>query len=117
LSGKKKRGGIVYSTDPDYEPLCPNCLNRLSECTCGSARQTASGIIEIRREKKGRPGKSVTVLYKVGTDKKPLLKELQKLCGVGGTVKNGAIELQGDQRDKIKAYLEAKGFKVKFTGG
>ena len=120
MSQKKNRGTLVYSTDPDYEPLCPNCLNKISECTCANNPQTSpkkAGPIEVRREKKGRGGKSVTVIRKINGDKKPVLKELQKLCGVGGTVKNGAIELQGDQRDKVKGYFEQKGYKVKFTGG
>jgi translation initiation factor 1 len=93
---------------------------KISQCICEKRENSAGGnteTIEVRREKKGRGGKSVTVIYKVKGDKKKTLKELQKLCGVGGTVKNGAIELQGEQRDRVRSYFEGQGIKVKFTGG
>ena len=116
---KKKNRDLVYSTDPDYEPSCPNCYMKISECIC--ERRTGSfqspDTIEIRREVKGRGGKSVTVINKVGGDLKVTLKTLQKLCGVGGTVKQKTIELQGDHREKVKIYFESEGRKVKFTGG
>ena len=119
---KKKNRNLVYSTDPDYEPKCPKCYMKMSECIC---KETTSPVgkfqspdtVEIRREVKGRGGKSVIVINKVGGDLKVTLKELQKICGVGGTVKQRSIELQGDHREKIKSYFEKQGRKVKFTGG
>lgn len=76
------------------------------------------GRVEIQRVKSGRGGKEVTLLsgFNPG-EAKPFLKRFQKECGVGGTLKEGKLELQGDQRDKIKSLLEAEGFKVVFTGG
>lgn len=74
--------------------------------------------IEIRREKAGRGGKEVTVI--VGFQESEIkfkLKEFQKVFGIGGTVKAGVIELQGDQREPLKPYLERSGYKVLFTGG
>ena len=50
-------------------------------------------------------------------DIKQLCSDLKKVCGTGGTVKEGVIEIQGDNRDKIKALLEKKGFQVKLAGG
>jgi translation initiation factor 1 len=76
--------------------------------------------ISIRLEKKGRGGKSVTVMYEYPENPKyfkKLVKELKRLCGVGGTLRPESIEIQGDQRDKVSQYLQEKGFKTKLTGG
>jgi len=78
------------------------------------------GVIRICREKSGRGGKTVTVLYGVpGSqgDRKDLLKKLKQLCGCGGVVKESFLEIQGDQREKILGYLEDQGMKVKVAGG
>lgn len=75
----------------------------------------------IRPEKKGRGGKTVTVLYEfpAGSEDyfKKLVKKIKRECGSGGTFKGDSIEVQGDHREKLKAFLEVMGFKVKFTGG
>ena len=78
------------------------------------------GFIRIRRETAGRSGKGVTTLsgFDLAEDAlKNLSKELKQLCGTGGTIKSGIIEIQGDQREKIKVELESRGFKVKLAGG
>jgi len=78
------------------------------------------GIVRIRRETKGRKGKGVSVIEGLGLPEKELkslAKELKKRCGTGGSVKDFAIEIQGDQREVCKEYLEKKGFRVKFSGG
>jgi translation initiation factor 1 len=77
----------------------------------------ANTIVYIKREVKGRAGKTVTTISNVGMELKRIQKELQRLCGAGGTVKNGIIEIQGDHREKIKVYLEKKGMPVKLAGG
>jgi translation initiation factor 1 len=74
----------------------------------------------IRREKKGRGGKTVTVVYGLRLkpdDLKALGKHLRQACGTGGTVKDGAIEIQGDHREKVAEALEQAGYRTKFTGG
>lgn len=74
----------------------------------------------IRREKKGRGGKTVTVVYnlRLPPDRlKELGKQLRQACGTGGTVKDGVIEIQGDHRDKVAEVLQAAGYRYKFTGG
>ena len=104
-----KERNIVYSTDPSWkqeEVEEQNSVSQLSD-------QTAY----IERDRKKRAGKVVTVISKVRGDLKGLQKELQKLCGSGGTVKNGNIEIQGDHRDKIAEYLQKKGIKTKHIGG
>ena len=83
-------------------------------------QHTGDGIVRIKRETKGRKGKGVTTISGVeGDDKtlKALCSELKKLCSTGGALKAGIIEIQGDNRDKIKAKLESKGMTVKLAGG
>lgn len=109
----KKREGVVYSTASDFsyeyddedveETLPPNQQN-----------------LKVQLDKKQRAGKSVTLVTGfVGSDDdlKDLGKRLKGACGVGGSVKDGEILVQGDFRDKIIALLEKDGYKVKRVGG
>ncbi|WP_135457919.1 stress response translation initiation inhibitor YciH [Vibrio echinoideorum] len=83
-------------------------------------RPKGDGIVRIQKETKGRKGKGVSIVTGLDLDDAPLklmAAELKKVCGCGGSVKDGNIEIQGDARDKIKAHLEKKGYKVKFSGG
>jgi len=78
------------------------------------------GIVRLKRETKGRKGKGVITVNGLIEDAKTIKalgKDLKKLCGCGGAVKDGIIEIQGDQRDVIKAFLEKKGYTVKLSGG
>lgn len=71
--------------------------------------------IKMRLEKNGRGGKTVTVLFNLPNNEAyftELTKKLKGLCGSGGTFKNGQIEIQGDQKNKIKIHLESMGFKT-----
>ncbi|MCR6651129.1 MAG: stress response translation initiation inhibitor YciH [Cellvibrionaceae bacterium] len=77
-------------------------------------------VVRLLRESKGRGGKGVTLITGLPLDQeslKNLAKELKQFCGTGGTVKDGVIEIQGEQREKLKPFLENKGFKVKIAGG
>jgi predicted translation initiation factor SUI1 len=77
-------------------------------------------VVRLGRETKGRRGKGVTTVSDVLLDDAGLLELATKLkdrCGTGGTVKNGVIEIQGDQRDRLAAVLEGMGYKVKRVGG
>ncbi len=100
---------IVYSTHSSPEEQQVSSPKK--------ATMASGGTIKIQREKKGRRGKTVTVIYGLSGDLKELQRELQKHCGTGGSSKNGCIEIQGDQGKKIKTYLEEKGFKPKLSGG
>jgi translation initiation factor 1 len=113
-----KKDTIVYSTDPHWKETCPVCEEPVTSCKCGQSdsRSAITSAILIKREKKGRGGKTVTTVTGVRPDPKQMQKALQKLCGAGGTLKNGVIEIQGDQREKIRAYLENKGLKTKIGG-
>jgi translation initiation factor 1 len=79
------------------------------------------GRVDIRRETGGRGGKTVTVVdgfVGIGLpEKEQLTKKMRAACGCGGTVKDGAIEIQGDQREKIAAILSEAGFRPVFAGG
>ncbi|PTO57938.1 stress response translation initiation inhibitor YciH [Vibrio splendidus] len=83
-------------------------------------RPKGDGIVRIQKETKGRKGKGVSIVTGLDLDDAPLklmAAELKKVCGCGGSVKDGNIEIQGEARDKLKAHLEKKGYKVKFAGG
>lgn len=79
------------------------------------------GRVDIIRQTGGRGGKTVTVVANfVGIglpEKERLAREMQKSCGVGGTVKNGKIEIQGDKRQEVARILEKAGFRPVFAGG
>ena len=77
--------------------------------------------MDIIREKAGRGGKTVTVVANfVGIglpEKEQLAKVMQRACGTGGTVKEGRIEIQGDQREQVARILTEAGFRPVFAGG
>ncbi|MFO7849724.1 MAG: hypothetical protein R6V67_07165 [Spirochaetia bacterium] len=78
------------------------------------------GSVKVRREKKGRKGKTVTAVYGVpltGDELKELGKKLKQACGSGGSVKEGVIEIQGDETDRVIALLKKEGFSAKRAGG
>ena len=79
------------------------------------------GRVDIFRQTAHRGGKAVTVVKNftgIGLpEKQELAKKMQKACGVGGTVKEGRIEIQGDKREEVKRILEEAGFQPVFAGG
>lgn len=84
-------------------------------------KKKSRGRVDIIRQKAGRGGKTVTVVtgfVGIGLPEKEMLaKKMQKACGVGGTVKDGQIEIQGDKRDEVARILEEANFKPVFAGG
>ena len=73
----------------------------------------SDGIVRVARERSGR-GKPLTVVRGLPPGElKPVASELKRLCGSGGSVKDGAVELQGDHREKVAAHLEARGLHVR----
>jgi translation initiation factor 1 len=74
----------------------------------------------LHRDSKGRGGKTVTLINKLvlsEEDMKDLARKLKQICGSGGTIREGVIEIQGEHRDKIAEALTQMGFKVKIAGG
>ena len=117
---------LVYSTDSGR--ICPKCRQPSSNCSCsgkGKKPQPQSslkpdGIIRIRRETKGRKGKTITAVFGFeldNSDLKAFVKQLKQHCGTGGSVKDGVIVVQGDHRQAVKGFLAARGYTVKIAGG
>jgi translation initiation factor 1 len=79
------------------------------------------GRVDILRETNGRGGKTVTVVtgfVGIGLpEKESLAKKMRAACGCGGTVKDGRIEIQGDQRETVAKILTEAGFRPVFAGG
>jgi translation initiation factor 1 len=116
----RSTGGLVYSTEGGR--MCPACRRPVAQCTCRQAQPApaSDGVVRVLRETKGRGGKAVTVVRGVPVDAAALVKlgqDLKAACGTGGTVKDGAIEVQGDHVDKVMALLQQRGYKVKRAGG
>src|SRR5215218_234228 len=103
---------VVYSSsDGDLRKARPADVVR--------ARNT-TGRVKVRREVGGRKGKTVTTVANVALDDaglKELAGRLKKRCGVGGSVKDGVIELQGDHRDVVVEVLRGEGYDVVQAGG
>lgn len=114
----RKSERLVYSTESGR--VCPGCGWPARQCQCSAQRASASVptrvVAKLRLEKKGRGGKTVTVVYDLPNNAdflKALAQELKKTCGTGGAPAESAVELQGDHRDRIRQALTAKGYIVK----
>jgi translation initiation factor 1 len=78
------------------------------------------GNVKVRRETKGRGGKTVTSVSGLAlarTDLAALLKDLKRICGTGGTEKDGLLEIQGDHCDTVIQELSKRGIRSKRAGG
>jgi translation initiation factor 1 len=120
-------GRVVYSTGVGR--VCPGCGWPANDCKCSSKRKGQESVpgpstslragrivAKLRMEKKGRGGKTVTVVYDLPDNAaflKELSQELKRACGTGGAVADNTVELQGDLRDRVREYLEKKGWQVK----
>lgn len=116
---KKQR--TVYSTDQGRH--CPDCSRPISMCLCKSLKnrpQSGDGIVRLHKESKGRGGKPVVIIRGLNLsppELKALAKKLKAKCGVGGSVTDADIIIQGDKRDVLKLELESLGHQVKLAGG
>lgn len=114
---------LVYSTEhgsiakPDKDV---NKKRKKNAAQGSTIKNPAKQGIRIRRETKGRGGKSVCVIDGFSLsdeDLKGMLKKLKSHLGTGGAIKDGCIEIQGDHRIKLLALLEKEGIKAKLAGG
>jgi translation initiation factor 1 len=125
LIARLMRGGIPRSEgtpEPSSEEVCPRCGQLVVRCACQAKKDVARSntVVRVGRETKGRRGKGVTTVTDLPLDEAGLLElaaRLKQKCGTGGTVKNGRIEIQGDQRERLVAELKSMGYRVRRTGG
>jgi translation initiation factor 1 len=111
---------LVYSSEQGR--VCPNCGRPKPKCACGQPRRVdrGDGIVRVRREKKGRRGKTVTTISGIPLPSEGLTQlagELKRRCGTGGSAKNGVIEIQGDHCETLALELVSRGYTVKRAGG
>jgi translation initiation factor 1 len=112
-----KNERIVYSSAAGR--ICPRCGQPERGCRCGEASAEAvpaRPTARLRLEKKGRGGKTVTVVFGLPRNDaflKDLAQELKRACGTGGCVLEDGVEVQGDMRDRVRALLVARHFVVK----
>lgn len=111
----------VYSTDSGR--LCSACGRALADCECrhkAASTVLGDGRVRVQRETKGRKGKGVTLITGLPlteAELKELGKRLRQQCGTGGTVRNGIVEIQGDQRDRLVTLLRDAGYDARVAGG
>lgn len=112
--GLEDLGGFVFSTNDSFEP------EKYEDEDSAGTLKPQDQLLEAHYSSKGRAGKKVTVVKGfVGPDEdlNALGKDLKKKCGVGGSVKDGEIIIQGEVRDKVMSYLKDLGYRVKRIGG
>lgn len=112
MSNKNKnKSGFVYSTNPNFS-LAPAPSSENSESTLPPQKQN----LRVELDRKNRAGKSVTLITGfIGTteDLEALGKMLKTKCGVGGSIKDGEILLQGDFRKKAGEILVKEGYRIR----
>jgi translation initiation factor 1 len=120
---RRRDGTTVYSSE--HGRICPHCGLPTKKCMCranprGAPVPTGDGIVRVRREKKGRGGKTVTTATGIpltGQELSDMAKALRRRCGSGGTLKEGVVEIQGDHVETVMSELTDAGFEVKRSGG
>jgi translation initiation factor 1 len=78
------------------------------------------GVVRLFRDRGGRHGKTVTVIHGLperGPALEARLSEMKRLCGAGGTLRDGVVEIQGDHRERLARHLRELGYPVKLAGG
>lgn len=114
-------GAGLPSVPAASPPSKPPATGTAGGSHAASKPQKNRGRVDVRRETGGRGGKTVTVVdgfVGIGLpEKEQLAKKMRAACGCGGTVKDGAIEIQGDQRETVARILTEAGFRPVFAGG
>jgi translation initiation factor 1 len=113
-----KKSRLVYSTDPEPEPSKQPV--HLPKNPAVPFAIQGSQPVRVRLERKGRGGKSVSIIEGIlspAAGKEALLKHLKNKLGTGGTIQGEVVEIQGDQRDRLVELLVELGYKAKKAGG
>lgn len=117
IQGLDDLGGLVFSSESgDHR----KDREREAAASGAGGDGAAGGRVKVRRETAGRRGKTATTVSNVPVsddELRALAGRLKKRCGVGGSAKDGTIEIQGDHRDLIVQLLRAEGFDVVLAGG
>lgn len=111
---------VIYSTDGSHTRSCPRCGADPCKCKTPTTAPAEHQSPRVRREVKGRGGKTVTVVLDLELPPAALnevARQLKQWCATGGTVKDGRIEIQGDHRDKVIARLVTLGYRARAAGG
>ena len=124
---------LVYDSDLVQAGHCPTCDKRMDRCTCAQRRPARppraepkianlprDGVVRLLRDRKGRGGKTVTLITGLSGSTKALnalASDLKRMCGTGGTLRGDVLEIQGDFRDRLQAELERRGYTVRVAGG
>ena len=120
-SGIKTNSTRVFSTETGS--LCQGCGKKLNVCQCqklSASLISSDGKVRVSRESKGRKGKGVSLISGLSLTEpelKVLAKKLKQICGSGGAVKQGVIEIQGEHRDKLVDELNKMGYSAIKAGG
>lgn len=117
---KREADRTVYSTAAGR--CCAECGKPVANCSCKkkTAASVGDGVVRVRREVKGRAGKTVTTIAGVPlaeAELRELAAQLKRSCGTGGSVKEGVIEIQGDHGERLMQALRELGYVVKKSGG
>jgi translation initiation factor 1 len=105
------RGVVIHEQQPRFKGITP---------TPTAPAKAGPAKVRVGREVSGRGGKGVTVITGLpltGAALEELAARLKKTCGAGGAVKDGAIEIQGEHRDRLVAELGKLGFDARRSGG
>jgi translation initiation factor 1 len=113
---------IVYRSDVGR--ICPGCRRPIAQCACkdqrGQSVRPGAGVVRVSRQTQGRGGKAVTLITGLPLGDEALTTlagELKRRCGSGGTVREGAIEIQGEHRDTLVTELCRRGYAARRAGG
>ena len=127
MSGKQRiptDGGQSFGQNPFAEISSaglPPAPDLPPPAAPAAAPRKSRGRVDIIRQTAHRGGKTVTVVtgfVGIGLpEKEKLAKQMQRICGTGGTIKEGRIEIQGDRREEVARILTEAGFRPVFAGG
>lgn len=120
VSDRRNQAPVVFKSGVGR--ICTTCGLAEARCRCrgNKGTPTGDGVARVRRETKGRGGKTVTTVSGIPLDQaglRDLATALKRRCGAGGSLKDMVLEIQGDHVEVLMTELVARGFKVKRSGG